>query len=150
MKFTPSQLRTTEDVAAKLLDGVTVHEKIMARSIGHIITGALLFDDKFHIDLNNDERLVLTLDRNSCCESRYLVCDDDIPSFVDAMLNGMWLKHAPDIVGSYGEVHECSFFEILTSKGSITLASHNEHNGYYGGTNLYATLYDKDGNPIEV
>ena len=31
------------------------------------------------------------------------------------------------------EVHETRFVEIVTTKGSVTLTTHNEHNGYYGG-----------------
>ncbi len=44
----------------------------------------------------------------------------------------MGVKDAPNIADEYGE-HEVSFLEIETNKGQISVASHNEHNGYYGG-----------------
>ena len=42
------------------------------------------------------------------------------------------LKEAPSQENEWGE-HEVQFLEVTTSKGEFTMASHNEHNGYYGG-----------------
>ena len=72
-----------------------------------------------------------------CCESRYMRTDDDLSEFVGAVVNGFELKQAPDQEDEYG-VHEVQFLEIATSKGAITFASHNEHNGYYGGFHIVA------------
>ena len=71
----------------------------------------------------------------SCCESRYITCDDDFASLVGGTLLGIETKSVPDIEGEY-EVHEQVFIEIKTDKGSVTFTTHNEHNGYYGGFGL--------------
>jgi hypothetical protein len=42
----------------------------------------------------------------------------------------------PALYQESGDVHEIAFYEFMTSTGSFTLASHNEHNGYYGGTSI--------------
>ena len=34
------------------------------------------------------------------------------------------------------DCHEVQFLEVKTSKGSFTMSSHNEHNGYYGGFSI--------------
>lgn len=72
----------------------------------------------------------------SCCESRYMTTDDDLPSFVGAKVVGLEAVEGPDIPyegESYGEVHEQMFVKLETTAGTITLVTHNEHNGYYGG-----------------
>lgn len=68
----------------------------------------------------------------SCCEIRYMRTDDDLPHYVGAKLTGLELKEAPNEPDEYGE-HEVQFLEVQTDKGVFTMASHNEHNGYYGG-----------------
>ena len=39
-------------------------------------------------------------------------------------------KYTPDDIG---EKHEVQFLEIKTDRGVLTMANHNEHNGWYGG-----------------
>lgn len=68
----------------------------------------------------------------SCCERRYMNCDDDLASFTGATLVSGTLKPGPSNVGKYDE-QDCEFLEIETSKGTFTVANYNEHNGYYGG-----------------
>lgn len=72
----------------------------------------------------------------SCCESRYITCDDDFSSLVGGKLVDIETKSAPDIDGEYGDVHEQVFIDIKTDKGFVTFTTHNEHNGYYGGFGL--------------
>ena len=52
---------------------------------------------------------------------------------------GAEIKEAPSIPTEYDE-HEVQFLEVLTSKGGFTMASHNEHNGYYGGFLIRAAV----------
>lgn len=75
-------------------------------------------------------------DGQSCCEHRYMTCDDDINSLVGGTLVRMEGKAGPEVEGEYGEVHDQVFLEIATDKCFITIANHNEHNGYYGGFSL--------------
>ena len=38
------------------------------------------------------------------------------------------------------ERKDCQFLIITTSKGQFTVANYNEHNGYYGGFALIASV----------
>ena len=63
--------------------------------------------------------------------------DDILTDFLGSKFLGVTIKYAPNIVSDDEWIeHEVQFLEILTSKGSITLSTHNEHNGYYGGFNI--------------
>lgn len=82
-------------------------------------------------------------DAQSCCEYRYMSTDDDLPSFVGAKLVGFDEAEGPDIeqtdeddcyVG--GGEHNTMFVRLHTTAGTITLVTHNQHNGYYGGFDL--------------
>ena len=70
----------------------------------------------------------------SCCEHRYMNCDDDLSYHVGAEFKGAEIRETePEEDGEYGDVHEIEFLHLNTSKGVITVANHNLHNGYYGG-----------------
>lgn len=83
------------------------------------------FDDGTRLDLLDSGR--------SCCESRYMRTDDDLAYHVGATLLDAEVSEADDPVGDEWAVHEVAFLRVTTSKGVITVATHNEHNGYYGG-----------------
>ena len=70
----------------------------------------------------------------SCCEDRYMTCDDDLQSYCGERFLGFEIRDAPDIKDS--EVHEVQFLIVNTDKGSFSIANHNVHNGYYGGFNI--------------
>lgn len=72
-------------------------------------------------------------DGQSCCECRYTTTDDDPSDLVGGKLRLIEEKPGPELETEYGEPHEQMFVEIATDKCSITLCTHNEHNGYYGG-----------------
>jgi hypothetical protein len=98
--------------------------------------------DMAMIDKEGDCALVLALGNGktirfrdngrSCCESRYMTCDDDLSKYVGATLLGAEARKAPGIKCEYGD-HEVMFLIVKTSRGDITAETHNEHNGYYGG-----------------
>lgn len=79
----------------------------------------------------------------SCCESRYMATDDDLLYHVGAILLNAETRDAPNEPDEYGE-HEVQFLLITTSRGVITVKSHNEHNGYYGGFAVEAVLLKGD------
>jgi hypothetical protein len=83
-----------------------------------------LFFDEGYLDLWDDGQ--------SCCEYRHMYCDDDLSFFTGAKLQGIKIKDGPS-KDNDGDVSECQFLIIETDKGEITVANHNEHNGYYGG-----------------
>ena len=81
-------------------------------------------------------------DHPSCCENRYMVIDDDLTEYEGATyvgweispVSGVFARELAEMYATddYG-VHDVEFFRIMTSKGDLHIASHNEHNGYYGG-----------------
>jgi hypothetical protein len=79
----------------------------------------------------------------SCCETRYLTCDDDLTGhegghllFVDKHASGPEIQRDPE---QYGQ-HDTAFVKVQTTKGSFTICTHNEHSGYYGGFALTIEL----------
>jgi hypothetical protein len=103
-------------------------------SMGKTISGLTLDEEGgfIIIDFNDGTNLRVADDGQSCCENRYMRTDDDMQHFVGAKLTGLEIKEAPNEPDEYGE-HEVQFLEVQTDRGVFTLASHNEHNGYYGG-----------------
>jgi len=72
----------------------------------------------------------------SCCESRWMSTDDDLPYYVGTFLQDIRIQDGPDIPSS--EEHQTQFLKITTSKGVFTMVTHVEHNGYYGGFSVVA------------
>ena len=89
------------------------------------------------IMFNDGSGIKLFDDGQSCCERRYMVCDDDLPYFIGGTLVGVEVRDAPDAPAKY-DYHEVQFLIVTTSKGAFTVSNHNEHNGYYGGFALRA------------
>lgn len=92
-------------------------------------------------EFGDGARLKIYDDGQSCCETRYMRTDDTLIEFYGAILLGAEIKDAPNITDQYGD-HEVQFLEIKTDKGAFTMASHNEHNGYYGGFAIVCELED--------
>jgi hypothetical protein len=108
------------------------------RSVGKMIVGLRLGDDDaLHFMFDDGTGIKMFDDGQSCCESRYMLTDDKLEEHVGAKLIGAIIKTAGrvDTEEEYN-VHEVQFLEIHTSNGYVTLSSHNEHNGYYGGISL--------------
>jgi hypothetical protein len=102
-------------------------------AVGKTITALSLGDDDaLHFTFDDGSRMKLFDDGQSCCEERYMCTDDKLCDYIGSKLLGAEIKDAPSIYDKYGD-HEVQFLEIQTSKGVLTMASHNEHNGYYGG-----------------
>lgn len=106
----------------------------MGKTIAALTLGE---DDALHFVFDDGSKVKLFDDGQSCCESRYMRTDDTLADYVGAKLLGATLKEAPSMPDKYGE-HEVEFLEVQTDKGIFTMASHNEHNGYYGGFSIRA------------
>ncbi len=112
--------------------------------VGAVIKRVCIENDELHMHFD-DGTLIIRDSGQSCCESRYMTCDDDLAEFSGAHFTGLKMKtheelpNQPDEDGyTSSDTHEVQWVEIMTSKGCITLASHNEHNGYYGGFDIDA------------
>lgn len=107
-------------------------EADVSRYYGKVIKAIWIEDDILNIDFEDDVKIQIKDDGQSCCEHRYMVCDDRLDSLVGHKLTGIEIKDAETVDDDY-EVHEQQFLEIRTDDGFVTVANHNEHNGYYGG-----------------
>jgi hypothetical protein len=113
--------------------------------------GSLSGDDQsLFIHFNEGRILEIKDGGQSCCESRYMTCDDDLSGHeggqllsidLDAADPKPVLDYARPETDDYGECHETQFVKVQTTKGSFTLCTHNVHNGYYGGFSLSAKLH---------
>lgn len=98
-------------------------KKIKALSLGD--------DDALHFVFEDDTKIKLFDDGQSCCEVRYMRTDDDLIQFIGSELLDAEIADGPEITDD--ETHETQFLNVKTSLGIFTMTSHNEHNGYYAG-----------------
>jgi hypothetical protein len=95
-------------------------------------------DGSLVITFSDESVLTLRDDGRSCCESRYLTCDDNLGDFVGSVLMNIDVLAGGYTQEEYGDVHEIEFLVITTNIGRFTVEAHNEHNGYYGGLYIVA------------
>lgn len=92
----------------------------------------LMFDDGTAIRVLDTEQ--------HCCERRYMTADKDLPSLIGCKLTRIEIKAAAEFCITLDDgdpgFADIQFVEIGTDKGFVTIANHNEHNGYYDGFRL--------------
>lgn len=115
-----------------MLGGNKESVEALQSSTGKTITSLALQDDALVFGFSDGFGLVIEDKGQFCCESRYMRTDDKLSDFIGSQLLSAELKSAPGLSAEYGD-HEIQFLDITTSKGVFQMASHNEHNGYYGG-----------------
>lgn len=117
-----------------MLGGNEKSAATFSAAIGKTITELRLGeDDALHFTFDDGSKMRLFDDGQSCCESRYMRTDDDLAYHVGAKLVSAEVRDAPSIEDEHGDCHDVQFLDVTTSKGVFQMASHNEHNGYYGG-----------------
>lgn len=116
--------------------------KAVQQAIGKQIASVKVADNRLTFTFVDDTFLELHDDGQSCCESRYMTCDDDLTSFAKATLQDLELRDSKEST----EENEIQFLVVTTSQGVFTVANHNEHNGYYGGFSIQARF---DTSPTE-
>lgn len=116
-----------------MFDGNAKSVVIFNGAIGKTIAAISLGnDDALHFVFDDGSKMQMFDAGQSCCEVRYMRTDDDLDYYVGSKIVGATIKEAPSITGPWVE-HDVEFLEVQTDKGVFTMASHNEHNGYYGG-----------------
>lgn len=127
--------------------------------VGKKITDAEVKDDALYLTFEGtDKKLKIEDGGQSCCENRYMTTDDDPKSLIGGNLRAIEEREGEDVkdpcyrcegrgtdldgeecvscsgskVCSWSD-HETAFVIVSTDQTSITLCTHNEHNGYYGG-----------------
>jgi hypothetical protein len=105
---------------------------------GRKISSAVLENDVLTLKFEDGTAMRFWDGAQSCCESRYVTCDDDLSKLVGGELRNIEVKEGPceDGEGDYGDCHEQAFVEVATNECFVTLCTHNVHNGYYGGFGL--------------
>lgn len=126
-----------------ILGGGSKHEP--KEYFGLEIADAEFSETSLTITFENGKKIRLWDDGQSCCESRYMTTDDDVKSLIGHTLVRIDAKHGPDEAGEYEDAHETIFIEIGTDQNFITIVTHNEHNGYYGGFGLKIDEIPSDG-----
>ena len=102
-------------------------------AMGKTITALSLTDDQLRFEFEDGSRLRLQDSGQSCCEHRYMQTDDDLPYYIGAKFVGAEVRDGGSTESEYGDTHEIQFLVVTTDRGTFSMASHNEHNGYYGG-----------------
>lgn len=117
--------------------------------VGHVIRGisVMTFDDNLgtrwdRLEIITESGTLALHDEYDgggyCDETRWMVCDDDLEYIHGATLCGIELLDAPSVPNDEGDTHEVQFLRVFTSMGNVTVETHNEHNGYYGGFDIVA------------
>ena len=106
---------------------------------GREISEAKLEENTLKLKFSDGIIIEIRDNGQSCCENRYMSCDDDLETLIGHKLLRIEAKDGPSVNGEYDEYHEQVFVEIGTDAGFVTLVNHNEHNGYYGGFGLTIT-----------
>lgn len=126
-------------VMIAMLGGNEKAEAAVKQSVGKTIAALALSDDVLTFTFEDKSELKLQDDGQSCCEHRYMQTDDQLSDYIGGKLVSIELRDAPE-EESDGDVHEVQFLAVQTSKGEFVVASHNEHNGYYGGFSITASV----------
>lgn len=118
---------------------VRAHEKALGKTIATVELSGKNYDgyEELHINFEDGSRLILWDAGQSCCESRYMTCDDNLDVYQGSRFLGAEIRTANNLDSEWS-VHEIEFLLVSTSRGVFTVANHNEHNGYYGGFALDA------------
>lgn len=125
-------------VMLQMLGGNESTIKAVRACLGKKIRSVELKDEVLRLTMADGSVLCLTDNGQSCCESRYMTCDDDLTNYTNTVLKTIELSDAPDR-SEGSEEHNCQFLKIVTGKGTITAESHVEYNGYYGGFSIVAS-----------
>lgn len=104
---------------------------------GKEVASVEIDDNNLSIAFVDGSSIKLYDDAQSCCESRYMNCDDDLNSLVGGRLLSFELLPADGEDSDWG-CHDMQFLRVMTDKGDIRVTNHNEHNGYYGGFGIVA------------
>ena len=126
-----------------MLAKISGYPNDIAAAIGRRISSVTVEEKAATLFFEDGARMVLTDEAQSCCEYRHISTDDDLTFAAGCTL--LAIEEAPGRAATSEEldncdVHDICFIHIQTSGGRVTLQTHNEHNGYYGGFCIAAKL----------
>ena len=91
-------------------------------AMGKTITALSLTDDQLRFEFEDGSRLRLWDNGQSCCESRYMQTDDDLPYYIGAKFVGAEVRDGGSTEGEYGDTHEIQFLVVTTDRGTFSMA----------------------------
>ena len=106
--------------------------KLFTEAVGKEIA-TVRVDDGLRLSFTDGTGILFFDDGQSCCEHRYMVCDDNLDDFIGATLLSAEVADADSPDNDVYTVHDVQFLRVATSRGMIVCSNHNEHNGYYYG-----------------
>lgn len=120
-------------------ESVAAYRGALGKTIKNL---GLMSDESLRLEFTDGSAIKFFDDGQSCCETRYMTTDDKLDDFAGATFAGVRIEEADNRPGD--EEHEVQFLLVDTSKGTFTMESHNEHNGYYGGFALVCRTANND------
>lgn len=102
-------------------------------SLGKTIADAKLENDTLTLKFTDGTSLSFSDERQSCCESRWMHTDADLPYYSGAVFTDVSLESAEIAPPEGSDVYDAQFLHIHTNKGILDAVTHVDHNGYYGG-----------------
>ena len=112
------------------------HVDEIKNALNHKILSIEIKDDDLIIKLDGYPTIKMFDAGQSCCESRYMTCDDTLSEYEGANLLDIKIESADSTSDEIGDEHEIEFLKLVTDRGIITISNHNVHNGYYGGFSI--------------
>lgn len=100
------------------------------------ITSLSVESSTLYIRFEDGTGITLSDVGQSCCERRYMTCDDALGYYVGAEYYGWETRRCSEGGDDEYNVHDIQFLLVNTSRGTFTVANHNIHNGYYGGFSI--------------
>lgn len=119
-------------VMINMLGGGERGAQFIKESIGKPIRKIEVSDHDLRVVFEDGLGFILSDQGQSCCESRYMTCDDKFEDVYGGRLLSVEVRSGDGIEDGH-DAHDIEFLVVKTDKGDITVANHNEHNGYYGG-----------------
>lgn len=119
----------------------------------HVIESAIIDPDangdsgRFIIGLTSGFQIFIEDAGQDCCESRYLHTSDDLSNLIGETLVSIRISEV-EYRCDRGEDHEVAFLTVSTKRDAVVVETHNEHNGYYGGFSVHATVIDPSGRQV--
>lgn len=130
MMFDEKSQVSLKSVLGKIITSIEIINNKRVFQSGNILV--IMFGDNLGINIYDTGQ--------NCCEERYMNTDDKLSEFVGGTLIKAELRNGGTAIGN-GWEKESQFLLVTTSKGVFTVVNYNEHNGYYAGMSIEATLF---------
>lgn len=99
---------------------------------GLTVQNARMGEDCLIINFTNGSSIQISDEGQTCCEYRYMSTDDNPKDLIGGQFISAEIDRYNNFEDDWGE-NEQAFLRVASTKGAITVVTHNRHNGYYGG-----------------